>query len=252
MRRAAALLLALLLAAPAALAGSESSPEVSDPRDQSPPTVDLVAAWVENERDGVRVTWKLASVPEEPKGLLYALAYTIGGGSRRVAVVAFDSDGESHTIVERVGYGADYPGLDTYPDTVRDVVVGAGSPGTISGVVPWGASPGFGPGATMSILYAMTDDGRTGDGRDYVDVGEADARFLLEQPPVPASTYAAWAAAAAVALAALAALGVALVRRRRRPAVAPPPEPAPPPAPPAPPREETPAARFRLDPRERR
>lgn len=245
---APAWLLVGLLLLPGALAGSEAAPEVVDARDQGKATIDLLAAWLENERDGVRVTFKLATVEETPATLTYALGFTINSGSRRVATIAFDAEGGTHTIVERVGYGPDYPGLDTYPDTVRDVEVRPGSPGTISGLVPWGASPGFQPGATMSVLYALTDDGRTGDGRDYVDLGDSNARFLLDQPPLPVGTIAGWSLAAMLAFAGVAAVGVTVWRRRR-------------PAPPAAPTEagdegepsRTPeaGARFQLDPRGR-
>lgn len=216
MARGAVLALALLLLVPLAAAGSEASPEVSDGRDQSKATIDLLALWVESDRDGVRFTMKLATVDESPRGLTYAMGFVVNDGSRRVASIVFDEEGRPHSIVERVGYGPDYPTLDSYPDTVEDVTVRAGSPGYVSGLVPWGASPGLQPGATMQVLYALTDDGRTSDGRDYVDIGGSEARVVLERPPLAPGIVAAYVAGGLLAAGALVGVAVAFVVRRRR------------------------------------
>lgn len=110
-RRATTLaaLFAILLLAPAALAGTERNPEITDPQDQQNAAVDIRSAWVQGEADGLRFTIKVARFDAAPRATLYGIGFTVEGGARHVAVIGFDEQARTHTIVARVGYGDEYP-----------------------------------------------------------------------------------------------------------------------------------------------
>lgn len=199
------------------MAGTEAQPEVSDRADQAAARVDILGAWVENEPDGVRFTVKVRGFERLSEEVAFGIGFTVGGDARRIALILLDEAGGTHTIVDRVGFGDRYGGADEWPNNVRHVTVTRGAPAYVSGVIPWGAVPGFEPGNTMTILYAITDDETTPTGgRDHVDIAESGRTFPLEARGARA-TVAVWAPPLALAAAVLVggAAGFVLWRRQR-------------------------------------
>lgn len=180
MSRAAWCALAVLLSLPLASAGTESDPEVTDRADQGAASVDLLAAWVDNEPDGLRFTVKVRGFVGSPASHAWGIGFTVAGGERHVAVVATDTTGRIGSIVDRVGFGSRFGGVEEWPDNLEDARIVPGSPAYVTARIPWGAVPDFEPGRIMTVLYGITDDVRSPkNGRDHVDIGESGRWFTL-------------------------------------------------------------------------
>lgn len=214
------LLLALLLAPPAS-AGTEANPEVDDSPDQRDPSLDLLSAWLEPHRDGVRFTLKLAGFAETPKDRIYYLIFGLEG-QRHFATIGFDGEGRVRSFVGPGNLNArGVRGVEGFPtdSPLVDVEVRQGSPGTITARLPWGAVEGLSPAATLLDIAAGTTRYSRAD-RTWVDedVRFTSSTFVARKPLLPA-----WMVAAApvvvggLVVAAGAAAGTwAMVRRRPR------------------------------------
>ncbi|MCA1813858.1 MAG: hypothetical protein LC624_07900 [Halobacteriales archaeon] len=77
----AALLLAVVLLAPLALAGDEASPEMTDPPQDAPTAVawgDIVAGWFNDTATDIAFTMKLASYTAPPPNYVWGVQANIG------------------------------------------------------------------------------------------------------------------------------------------------------------------------------
>ena len=207
----------LAVVMPVAAGGTEGQPEVTDRADQTAARVDILAAWVENEPEGVRFTVKVRGFERLTEEVAFGIGFTVAGDTRRIALVLIDEAGGTHTIVDRVGFGDRYDGADEWPNNLRHVTIARGAPAYVSAVIPWGSVPGFEPGNTMNILYAITDDETTPTGgRDHVDIAESGRSFALRASST--SGVAAWAPPIALGVAVVVggAAGFVLWRRQRQ------------------------------------
>lgn len=138
--------LALLLGAPLAAAGSEARPEVTDGADVPRRSADILALWLEDDPRGVRFTFKLAEIPGPVPRQLYEIGFSIDGRGESVAV-GWDRDGRLHSSVDTPnGWGAMPSRLD---DALLDERAQLGAPAYVSAIIPWGAIDGLEPGSTL-------------------------------------------------------------------------------------------------------
>lgn len=247
------LLAALLLLAPLALAGTPEEPEVADPPDQRDSSLDLLAAWLEAEEDGLRLHVRTVdgSRPAEYPDRLYWVQFRVGGADA-FAAVGYGLDGVLRGHLgpsdgpawarggfERVANGG-----------VVSLRADLGRPSTFSGVVPWGAVPGLQPGAEVTRIGAGTTlyDRTSGEWLGGVDSARGTGTFVADVPLPPPPLFPIlvprWVLHAVVAGCTLAgaagglALGAALRPREEAPAARAVPVRAAPP----------PGRRFRRDP----
>lgn len=191
MRRLVGLVLAALLL-PSAAAGTARAPEVTDPRDVRATNADILAAWVEAEDAGVRVSIRTAdgSMPEEFPDWVYWLYFQIEESDEEVGVaLGFGADGLLRGFLgtgpdgdlnnERVWRGGFERVANQKLVALRE---DRGVPSTWSGVVPWGAVRGLEEGATLHHFVAgsahYARDARAWEGG--VDRAESDAVYVAE------------------------------------------------------------------------
>lgn len=195
-RRLAALALVLLLL-PAASAGSERRPDVVDDRgDARGESSDILAGWLEPEEDGLRFTMRVArsELPADYADHIFWLLFTLESGRQVSAIVGYGNDG---VLRGHLTTGPDNGGLDGRTDLRRgsiDVFANGGvvelhhargTPGTIGGLIPWGAYDELEPGATLddwmfgNTLFERGGRGWTG----LADGARADAPFVAAIPP---------------------------------------------------------------------
>lgn len=165
----ALLVLALLLAAPIAAAGTPEEPEVVDERGDVPDTAaDILSAWLAYEDAGVRFSIRTAdgSRPDLYPGFVYWIEFRAGGVTSS-ALIGFDARGRMHGHIGPLD-GPDYDRGDIGAfanERVKSITQARGTPSTWSGVLPWGAVPGLRPGATLidiEVGSARFDGGWSG------------------------------------------------------------------------------------------
>lgn len=163
-RRGAALILALLLLAPLARAGTEAAPEVDDEPDQREARVDLLSAWFEAERDGLRFTIKVVALRGAEPDHLYHVAFTVEG-KRHWAGLGFTRNGTLLALLSPLDPADSRLGLETLAEGLEDVRFTPGRPATLTALIPYDRVPGLREGATIIDLAASTTvyDRRAGD-----------------------------------------------------------------------------------------
>ena len=189
----APLLLAALMLAPIAHAGTEDDPEIIDPVDVrdgwSPP--DVLSAWFEHDPRGVRFSIKTVdgSMPERYPDFVYWVAFRAGGVTSSAAV-GFDGRGR---FLGHVG-PLDGPAWTRggFETVANGKLVGLeqdrGRPSVWSGVIPWGAVPGLEEGATLIDLQAGSAwyNREAGQWQGGIDRARSDRAFVArphEDPP---------------------------------------------------------------------
>lgn len=146
--------LAMLLALPAAAAGSEEEPEVRGNEDKPNPAGDVVAAWLSGEEEGVRIHVQVASLPEGRGNLVCWIS--LGLGATTIApTVGLDSGASVRTDNGEHGSMWGGPGAPArVDDSLLDPSAEPGTPGTLTAVVPWGLYPGLAEGARLRVNFA--------------------------------------------------------------------------------------------------
>jgi hypothetical protein len=223
---ACVLVLALLALFPAASAGTEDEPEITDPSDQAWTPTDLLAAWFEADDEGVRFHVKTldGSMPERYPGHVYWVSFRVGGAPVDAAV-GFGDDGRMRGHLGPFPWEARAPrSFDKAANGgLVDLRAEKGRPSTWSGVIPWGAVPSLVPGATLTDLTAGTSyhDEARGEWRVGLDVATSAQAFTARPPRplfpilVPAWVLPAIVVGATVAGAAGGLAGASLPARRK-------------------------------------
>lgn len=184
-RRALAVILTLValpFAAPAGSAGTEADPEIDGSPDQEEPTVDLLAAWVENVPGGVRFTIKVAKLAAVTRDSYYGVwATPADGGSMQIAMIILGEDGQTLSSVGP-------PGPQGTPETrangaLRDVERRNGEPGYLSAVIPEGASAIWVEGATLTPPREDVTEGYGG----FTGVYQRERTAWVDMDLVPAT-----------------------------------------------------------------
>lgn len=214
-----ALLLALVLLAPVAAAGTESDPEVDDHRDQDTPSLDLLSAWLEDDPRGLRFTIKLQGLQGSEKDQLHFLYFRLDGKTY-LAGIGTDRDGRAHPYFGPNNLnGNDIEGAETFPDvSLKGIDVRTGSPAYVSAIIPWDAAPGFEPGAILTDIGAGTAVYLRSRGSwSDEDFRSDDKAYSLERALVPGGAEAAlpWVVGGATMLVVSAGAFAYYVRERK-------------------------------------
>lgn len=147
------MVVALALWTPIAAGGSERDAELEDDADVANKSADVLAVWLQTQRDGVRVTFKVHTVRAPVVQNIYELTFRVDGRELSPAI-GWDWDGRLRTSLHTpTGWGRD-------PATVDDLLVDPrfqpGSPALLSFTIPWDVAPGFDRDARLSSLEASS------------------------------------------------------------------------------------------------
>lgn len=249
LRLLAALALALLLTPPAT-AGGEQDPDVPGiAGDYDDPTLDFQGAWLENERGGIRFTIKFGGAEGPPVDHYYGIVFTIHG-QRKVAVVAFDDEGNLHSDVRAPNFVRQaIRGPEDLSDNLDDVTFTPGTPAFVSATIPFRVLPELEPGKVVIDLAGATGYYQRAR-HNWVDSDgrETSNAFVIQNVVLPkvVQQNVGWIASGAFVALSLGVVGSVWVIQKRRTR---PPPPAPQAPVVAPPRLGE--AKFRLDPRQK-
>lgn len=215
MRSLAAPLMALLLFAPLALAGTEKDPDVPGIPDYSDKTLDFLAAWFESAPDGVVFTVKVTSAEKIPVNKGYIVAFDFQG-AHLVAGVVLDDKGKTHSYLGPSNWNANRVGApSTMEQPLEDVSFTPGTPAYATAKIPFDALPGLGPDKVLIDLYGGTVR-YTGTGWTDVDQRSTSNTYLVEKAYLPLAVQRnpAWVVAGFVVLGIAVAGGIVWYRRR--------------------------------------
>jgi hypothetical protein len=241
------MLIALALVAPLARAGDEANPEVSDSVDAriTDGSLDFLSAWFEPHPTGLAFTIKVREAGDLKPDHGWGVGFDMGG-QRHLPFLAIDSKGKLRSCACLAGQGKIGP-ADAFPDDLQDVTFHPGKPAYFSGLVPYSAVPGLGPGAVLENVGAASLTRGTGGWSDFDGNSALDGYAVQRAFLPPAAAHALPYVAGGLLLVAAGAGGAWLVLRRRA-AQAPPEDQAQPDA--SPPRalDASPAGRMSLKP----
>lgn len=186
LRGLAPIVLAALLLAPAAMAGSSRRPEIEDARDPTmAPSLDVVKAWIEAQPDGLRFFVQTVAGP--PSDVVHWFGFHVEAtGEEVAAAVGYGNDGVLRGHLAEDGDLRDLrasirPGFEQIAD---GGLVGMDRTGaTLSALIPWGSAPGLHEGAQLHGLSAGTlRFDRGGSGWQPGDTASADEIVVAAIP----------------------------------------------------------------------
>lgn len=151
-RRHLAIVVAALMLAPLASAGTEKNPEIVD-TDPAPANGNLLAAWFETEPDTLRFTVKIEEVRGAQRDMFYLVAFTLDG-TRILAGMGWDEDGNFRGYVGDTNAGRGGVGLETFANNRMRIAFEPGAPAYFRGTIPFDEVAGLEPGATLRDLHA--------------------------------------------------------------------------------------------------
>ena len=152
------LLVAALLSAPLAVAGTARDPEIQDERDPRPPHLDVTEAWLVAEDAGIRFFVRAAE-PARIDTVYYFLFHVQATDANVGGAVGYGNDGILRGHLLHDGTLRDLssrirPGFEGIANGQLSGLDRDGD--TMSAVIPWGAAPGLEEGAELHGLSAGT------------------------------------------------------------------------------------------------